>query len=106
MEVRLPTAAEVERFAVPLQDWYDDYIEEGEMKVYLVSDWHLNHKNIATYCDRPENFTELILERHNQTVKPGDLVINLGDVAIGKHRDAEEIIRKMNGRKMLVRGNH
>jgi calcineurin-like phosphoesterase family protein len=76
------------------------------MKVYIASDWHLNHTNIATYCDRPANFTDLIMKRHNDIVKPEDLLINLGDVCIGKKGEVTELIKSMNGRKILIRGNH
>jgi calcineurin-like phosphoesterase family protein len=31
------------------------------MKVYLISDTHFNHANIATYCDRPADFTDIII---------------------------------------------
>jgi calcineurin-like phosphoesterase family protein len=90
-----------------VRDWYDDYIEEAEnMNYYVVSDWHLNHDNIKTYCQRPDNFTELIVKRHNQTVKATDTVIMCGDVCIGKKANAVDLIRSMNGRKILVRGNH
>jgi calcineurin-like phosphoesterase family protein len=76
------------------------------MKTYLFSDSHLNHGNIATYCDRPANFTELIGERWNRLVKLDDVVIHLGDVAIGDLAASREIIDRLNGRKILVRGNH
>lgn len=85
-------------------DWYDDYIHEGDMNVYLIADTHFNHKNIATYCQRPENFTELIIKRWNEVVKPEDTVIHLGDVQIGKK--SEWIMPALPGRKILVRGNH
>ena len=79
------------------------------MKTYLFSDSHLNHSQIATYCDRPENFTDLIELRWNQVVKPEDLVIHLGDFAIGGAKGlagAIDILNRLNGRKVLVRGNH
>lgn len=76
------------------------------MKTFLISDTHLNHSKIATYCDRPENFTEIILNRWNQRVTPADTVIHLGDVAIGKKQFIAPQIRQLNGRKILVRGNH
>lgn len=88
----------------PVADWYDGYINEGNMNVYLISDTHFNHKNIATYCQRPENFTELIIKRWNETVKPEDLVIHLGDVQIGKK--SEWIMPNLPGRKVLILGNH
>lgn len=74
------------------------------MNVYLISDTHFNHANIATYCDRPKDFTELIIKRWHETVKPEDLVIHLGDVQIG--RKSEWIMAELPGRKTLVRGNH
>lgn len=76
------------------------------MKTFLTSDWHLNHQNIKTYCQRPDDFTELILKRHNERVSIGDTTIMLGDVAIGKHKLAQEIIEQMNGKLILIRGNH
>lgn len=89
------------------KDWYDGYIEEADdMNFYISSDWHLNHQNIKTYCQRPDDFTELILKRHNHTVTDNDTVFVLGDVAIGKRTLAVEAIRQMKGRLILVRGNH
>lgn len=76
------------------------------MNFYITSDWHLNHQNIKTYCQRPDDFTELILKRHNQTVTDNDTVFMLGDVAIGKKALAVDLIRQMKGRLILVRGNH
>jgi calcineurin-like phosphoesterase family protein len=75
-------------------------------KFYIVSDWHLNHQNIKTYCQRPDDFTDLIFKRHNHTVTDNDTVIMLGDVAIGKKALAVELIRQLKGRLILVRGNH
>ena len=76
------------------------------MNTYLVSDTHFNHQKIATYCDRPENFTELIVKRWTEQVRPEDLIIHLGDVAIGKKGECEAILKALPGRKVLIRGNH
>ena len=76
------------------------------MKTFLISDTHLNHANIATYCDRPPNFTDMIIKRWNERVTWEDTVIHLGDVAIGPRGLVENQIRSLNGRKILVRGNH
>ena len=54
------------------------------MKYYLISDTHFNHANIATYCDRPADFTDKLIRNWNNTVKPEDSVIHLGDVFIGR----------------------
>jgi calcineurin-like phosphoesterase family protein len=76
------------------------------MNLYIISDTHFNHANIATYCQRPENFTELIIARWNQTVQPNDFILHLGDVAIGKKTAVRDILTQLNGVKGLIRGNH
>jgi calcineurin-like phosphoesterase family protein len=76
------------------------------MRTFLISDTHLNHANIATYCDRPKNFTDLIIKRWNERVTWADTVIHLGDVAIGPRTLVEDQIRRLSGKKILIRGNH
>jgi calcineurin-like phosphoesterase family protein len=89
------------------KEWYDDFIEKADnMNVYLISDTHLNHANIATYCDRPKDFTQLIMERWNETVGKDDTVIHLGDVILHKKSAIKGILDSLNGRKILIRGNH
>ena len=73
---------------------------------WLITDTHLNHDNIATYCQRPENFTDMIIKRWHAVVKPEDLVIHLGDVAIGDRRKVKAQLDPLPGRKVLVLGNH
>ena len=76
------------------------------MKIYLISDTHFNHANIATHCDRPADFTETIIRHWQKIVKPEDCVIHLGDVFIGKADGWKEIYPRLTGRKILIRGNH
>ena len=45
-----------------------------------------------------------MVERWNSVVRPQDHVYHLGDVAI--QRAALQIVRRLNGHKRLVRGNH
>lgn len=79
---------------------------ENNMRTLIISDTHFNHTKIATYCDRPENFTELLVKRCRERVKLDDLVIHLGDVFIGKPEGWDAIYPELPGRKVLVRGNH
>jgi len=79
---------------------------EKDMKVWLIADTHWNHDNIATYCVRPENFTEIIMRNWKRIVQPNDSVIHLGDVAIGNRRAVRDILAELPGRKTLIRGNH
>jgi calcineurin-like phosphoesterase family protein len=76
------------------------------MKTWLISDTHFNHQNIATYCQRPDNFTELIVRNWQNKVQPDDMVIHVGDVFIGKPDGWRQIYPQLPGRKVLVRGNH
>jgi len=76
------------------------------MKTYLISDTHLNHEKIKTYCVRPDDFTERIDRNVKAAVKSEDLLIHLGDVGIGNKDHYMAIVRSWPGRKVLVRGNH
>jgi calcineurin-like phosphoesterase family protein len=62
-----------------------------------------NHANIATYCQRPENFTEILLRNLRNTLTAEDLLIHLGDVFIGP---VPPWLCDWPGRKALIRGNH
>lgn len=76
------------------------------MKTFLISDTHFKHEKMKTYCGRPADFTEQIIKNWHRLITPEDLVIHLGDVAIGSREDWLWIIPFLPGRKILVRGNH
>lgn len=76
------------------------------MKTYLISDTHFNHAKIAEYCSRPENFTELLIKRWREVVKPSDVIIHLGDVSFGPVAGWLKVTAQLTGRKILIRGNH
>lgn len=76
------------------------------MKTFIIADTHFNHDKIKTYCERPPNFTELLVKNWNERVNEGDSVIHLGDVGIGPKEGIVETVARLNGRKILVRGNH
>jgi calcineurin-like phosphoesterase family protein len=54
--------------------------------------------------DSAEEMDEEMIKRWNETVKPTDKVYHLGDVVI--NRKALGIMRRLNGDKVLIRGNH
>ena len=54
----------------------------------------------------PEEMAECIIKNHNDIVKPGDKVIVVGDVCYQKTPEMLPLISRMNGNKILVRGNH
>ena len=40
------------------------------------------HQNIGLYCNRPENWQELIIRNWNELVAPHETVLHLGDFAL------------------------
>ena len=82
------------------------------MKTYITSDIHFEHQNIKRFCPESrarftlETMTEAIIAEWNDVVTPKDTVYILGDVAFCNAEEATQIVRKLNGRKILVEGNH
>lgn len=76
------------------------------MKAYLISDTHFGHDAIVSYCNRPANHRELMMNALSKLSKQ-DCLIHLGDICIGN--DAywhEDIARMCPARRILVIGNH
>lgn len=84
---------------------------------FIASDHHFNHENIIGYCDRPfqnvRDMERFLIERHNSVVGKDDDVLFLGDFMWGRKTQADDvfpemkrILRELNGRKFLIRGNH
>lgn len=80
------------------------------MTRYLISDTHFDHENIIEYENRPfDNMHEMnseLIKSWNETVSPSDVVIHMGDFSMAKQERTEEIISKLNGNIILLRGNH
>ena len=91
------------------------------MKTWIASDLHINHLNILKYCpDRwcnsrklespdwsdVDSMNEKIISNWNSTVSPEDDVYILGDVCMGQIDKAPTYIRRLNGKKYLIAGNH
>ena len=78
--------------------------------LFVTSDTHFAHKNIIEYANRPfesvEKMNELLIFYWNEAVTPFDTVIHCGDLVMGGKEAAERIIPRLNGRILLVRGNH
>lgn len=78
-------------------------------KLWFTSDTHFSHRNSMRYCGRPfltvEACDEAMIKRWNEVVKPDDLIIHMGDVAMHT-KPMERIIPKLNGHKILIIGNH
>ena len=77
---------------------------------YFTADLHLGHRNIIDYCGRPfrdaGDMDDALVERWNSTVAANDEVIVLGDFAMGRIDETLPIAGVLNGRKVLLAGNH
>lgn len=82
------------------------------MSIFFTADEHHGHRNIIKFCARPfpdiETMTEELVKRHNEVVRPGDIVHHLGDMfwrTFGLKR-ALEVMDRLNGQHFYTLGNH
>jgi calcineurin-like phosphoesterase family protein len=80
-------------------------------RTWFTSDWHFGHRRILELGEgRPfatiDEHDQALIDRHNQLVDPEDNVWVLGDVALGDISQSLDCCARMNGRKILVCGNH
>lgn len=78
------------------------------MQTWISTDWHKDHANIITYENRPDNFAELLVARHNELMAPNDTLLCLGDVIFGDNKDSlgDYLSRFKCRTKVLILGNH
>lgn len=78
--------------------------------IYFIADTHFNHENIIKYCNRPfknsQEMNEHIIKKWNSVVKKEDTVYHLGDVGFGTTEMLKDLVGRLNGTKILLRGNH
>lgn len=79
-------------------------------KIFFTSDTHFDHENIINFCKRPysnieEMNTELI-KNWNNTVPKDSTVFHLGDFSFGGFQKWKSIRDKLNGKIILILGNH
>lgn len=79
-------------------------------RIWLTSDPHFYHRNIIKYCNRPfdsiEEMNEQLINNWNSLVKKQDRIFCLGDFCLGGKDKIIEIGQRLNGRKILLFGNH
>ena len=82
----------------------------AESRTFLIADLHLWHSNIIKYCNRPfanaEEMSNKLIQNWNNTVKAEDRVFFLGDFALGTRDTVIKSGQRLNGRKVLIYGNH
>ena len=80
-------------------------------KIFFTGDMHFGHEKAIAFDNRPfqtvEEMDAELIRRWNRKVGPEDTVYVLGDLIWkSRNKDAAGIIRSLNGRIVLIKGNH
>jgi len=80
---------------------------------WLISDTHVGHRNINTYCWRltpafstPEAVDALMLANWHALVQPDDTILHLGDLCKWGKGEPMPELKALPGNKLLLKGNH
>ena len=78
--------------------------------IYVTSDLHLGHENVIKFDNRPfqdvEEMDRTLIALWNETVSRKDTVYILGDFSWYGGKKTNEILKQLNGKKILIVGNH
>lgn len=78
--------------------------------IFFTSDLHFWHKNIIRYADRPyknvDEMNDSIIDNWNAKIGKKDTVYILGDVSFKGLKDTQHLLDQLNGKKVLIIGNH
>lgn len=90
-----------------------------QRKTFVIADLHFGHANVMKYSpsrmkvidyveDNPEKvLEELLIKRWNEVVQSQDIVYVLGDFTLSRDKNyIKYLLDKLNGSKVLIRGNH
>lgn len=73
---------------------------------WVTTDTHLGHKSIIDFCDRPLNYSDLIMDGLS-VLQKDDVLIHLGDVSFRDGKEwNREYLSRIPGKAWLVKGNH
>lgn len=78
------------------------------MSIYFIADTHFGEQNIINYENRPfetvEEMNQAMIAGWNACVQSEDVIYVLGD--FGAQGREAELLKQLQGRKYLVKGNH
>ncbi len=78
---------------------------------YYIADLHFFHENLNENMDKRgfssvEEMNEYMIKKWNGRVRKNDDVVVLGDFSVGKGEETNEVLKRLNGQKYLITGNH
>lgn len=84
--------------------------------IFFASDHHFHHANILTFkrddgsplrvFEDVNHMNEHMVAMHNKRVGHNDKVYFLGDLTMSRNAKGLEIVGRLNGEKILIKGNH
>ena len=79
-------------------------------KIWLTSDLHFGHDREFVWGARGfedvEEMNVAIVQRFNSVISPEDTLYILGDVMLGDNEAGIDCLKRINGKKIFIRGNH
>lgn len=79
-------------------------------KNFYIADLHFGHHNIIRYDNRPfkttEEMDDALIKNWNKAVSNEDCVWILGDISWYDDDKTVQIFKRLNGTKILIKGNH
>lgn len=80
------------------------------MSIFYIADTHFGHANCIKHDSRPfetvDQMENVMVRNWNSVVRPKDHVYILGDFAWKNTDEWARLLKRLNGKKVLIRGNH
>lgn len=80
------------------------------MNIFTISDTHFNQSAIIKFGQRPfkcvKEMNDTLIDNWNSKIEEGDLVVIVGDFIFEGIYQVEDILKRLKGRKILIKGNH
>lgn len=77
---------------------------------FYIADLHFFHKNVIAFDRRKfasvEDMNDFLIKQWNAKVRKNDEVVVLGDFSFGDYKETCKILRQLNGKIFLLKGNH
>jgi calcineurin-like phosphoesterase family protein len=80
--------------------------------IFFTSDTHFSHRKILDYESKTRSFSSVeemngvLIDNWNSKITNKDIVFHLGDVSFDNEKNTIDIMNQLNGKKILIRGNH
>ncbi len=78
---------------------------------YYIADLHFFHEVLNNKMDKRGfadvgEMNEYIIQKWNNKVRKNDDVVIIGDLSFGSGKETNELLKRLNGRLYLIKGNH